>query len=75
MNQDIEIVSCKPWKCLKRFKSPSVVEKYMTIAVTFMMHDNKAYNANIALDLKGLCFRWLEMPSVCDLVLKENAPQ
>ena len=39
-----------------------------------MMHDNKAYNAIITFDLKGLYFLWLEMPSVCDLQCKKKTP-
>ena len=39
----------------------------MTSAAVLMMHDNKAYNAIMTFDLKGLYFLWLEIPSVCDL--------
>ena len=46
----------------------------MTSAVALMMHDNKAYNAIMTFDLKGLYFLWLEMPSVCDLQCDEKTP-
>ena len=44
----------------------------MTSAVALMIHDNKAYNAIMTFDLKGLYFLWLEMASVCDLQRKEK---
>ena len=46
----------------------------MTSAVALMIHDNKAYNAIMTLDLKGLYFLWLEMASVCDLQCNEKRP-
>ena len=46
----------------------------MTSPVVLMMHDNKAYNAIMTLDLKGLYFLWLEMASVCDLQCNEKTP-